>query len=137
MARPSKYPFETIPIGGEYFVQRPFGWTNQRLFNTLTSCRANAEKRLGGTFELKTANRGLRWGIAIKRTSGQHKCPGQSFMMRMSRVKALTGKTQDQLAEHFNVDPVTIRNWLSNRSRMRPEYVVILENLEASLEAKA
>lgn len=50
---------------------------------------------------------------------------------RLRRFKERTGMTQDQLAEKFDVDPVSIRNWLAGRSQMRLESLQKLLRFEA------
>lgn len=49
---------------------------------------------------------------------------------RFRRFKERTGYSADKLAEIFDVDPCSIRNWLSGRSEMRREYLQTLLRLE-------
>ena len=50
---------------------------------------------------------------------------------RLQRFKARTKYTQDELAERFGVDPVSIRHWLSGAHEMRPEHLQKLLRMEA------
>lgn len=49
---------------------------------------------------------------------------------RLKRYKERTGLTTDNLAEKFDVDPASIRNWLAGRSEMRPDFLQTLLRFE-------
>lgn len=50
---------------------------------------------------------------------------------RLKRFKERTGYTQEKLADLFDVDPVSVRNWLGGRSEMHPRSLQTLLRLES------
>ena len=64
-----KYPWHNLSVGQSFFVSSEEFFTLNSLWNTLSSCRANAQSRTGKRFTLRQIDehgiRGIRvWRVA-------------------------------------------------------------------------
>lgn len=55
-----KYPWNFLQLGQSFLVDLKPGQTHQRLSNSLTSCRALAERKTGFKFTMQWVGKGIR-----------------------------------------------------------------------------
>lgn len=58
-----KYPWKQLAVDGSFFVRWYREESIQRLWNSLTSCKANAQRKTGFKFEMHR----VPWGIRVWR----------------------------------------------------------------------
>jgi len=63
--RPTRYPFALLEVGESFFVPCP-RVERTRLMNSLTSCRANAQRKLGRVFVLRVVDDDGEQGSGIR-----------------------------------------------------------------------
>lgn len=61
MGRPARYPWRRLAVGAGFTVPSWRFQSAEKMWNSLTSCRANAERKTGHKFTLMRVYGGIRW----------------------------------------------------------------------------